>query len=452
MQRPTADSPNATGHRVEQITECPVSLDDVDLFSPGAQEFWFDSYRILHEDAPVHRIPGEGALPGTDAYILTKYDDIAMVVRDPETFEFYNAAEGDEAAQEIFREQGFGTVTDTWDTLRPTIEEHKRHRMELTDPWVALPAAERHTPMITQAANDLMDRWIEAGEVEFVKGFAAPLPQTVITTILGFPLEDMPMTKKWEEAQVQAASSTASAPRARWKTPSRRRTNAERPRRLQPLHPVSRSTRSVSNPKEDMITFLLNAEYEFQRSAPLQRRATSSAWSTGMHIGGNETTQYALTSEAMLLAQHPEIVEELRADRSKVRFFVEEALRLYAPTQGLSTRVVTKDIDMRGVNIPKGSMLHLRYGAANRDPDLCPVPEAVDLTRKNPGRHLTFSMGPRVCPGAGLSRLEQNIAVNVMLDRIDNLRLAPAKNDLTHQPGIMLGLWELHLQFDERQA
>ena len=61
-------------------------------------------------------------------------------------------------------------------------------------------------------------------------------------------------------------------------------------------------------------------------------------------------------------------------------------------------------------------------------------------------------MGPRVCPGAGLSRLEQNIAVNVMLDRIDNLRLAPAKNDLTHQPGIMLGLWDLNLEFDQRGA
>ncbi len=447
MQRATSDAPHATGHRQEQVTGCPVNLDDVDLFSPGAQEYWFDSYKILHDEAPVHRIPGEGAIPGSDAYILSKYEDIAMVVRDPETFEFYNAAEGDEAAQEIFREKGFGTITDTWDTLRPNLEEHKRHRMELTDPWVALPAAERHTPMITQAANDLMDKWLETGSVEFVKGFAAPLPQIVITTILGFPLEDMPTTRIWEEEQVKRFVYGFS--HKNLLTPEQEKANAEALVAFQ--HYIGEQIEDKrQNPKDDMITFLLNVEY-----GPDKRRLSDPEIASvvyGMHIGGNETTQYALTAEAMMLAQQPELVEELRADRSKVRFFVEEALRLYAPTQGLSTRVVTKDVELRGVQIPRGSMLHLRYGAANRDPDLCPATDSIDLTRKNPGRHLTFSMGPRVCPGAGLSRLEQNIAVNVMLDRFDNLRLAPAKNDLTHQPGIMLGLWDLNLEFDQRGA
>ena len=61
----------------------------------------------------------------------------------------------------------------------------------------------QHREMITAHANRLMDNWIDKGEVEFVTEFAAPLPQAVISTILGFPLEDMPMTKKWEEAQVR---------------------------------------------------------------------------------------------------------------------------------------------------------------------------------------------------------------------------------------------------------
>ncbi len=440
-----AQAPHASGHRADQITECPVNLDDVDLFSPGAQEFWFDSYKILHDQAPVHRIAGEGGLPGTDAFILSKYDDIAMVVRDPEKFQFYNASEGDEAAQEIFRDQGFGTTQDTWDTLRPNIEEHKRHRMELTDPWVALPAAERHTAMITKAANDLMDKWIDSGSVELVKEFAAPLPQIVITTILGFPLADMPTTRGWEEDQVKRFVYGFS--HKNLLSPDDEKSNAEALVAFQ--HYISEQIEDKrQNPKDDMITFLLNVEY-----GPEKRRLSDAeiiGVVYGMHIGGNETTQYALTAEAMLLAQQPALVEELRADRTRVRFFVEEALRLHAPTQGLSTRLVAEDTEIRGVKIPAGSMLHLRYGAANRDPDLCPATDSIDLTRKNPGRHLTFSMGPRVCPGAGLSRLEQNIAVNVMLDRLDNLRLAPGKNDLTHQPGIMLGLWDLHLEFDQR--
>jgi len=66
--------------------KCPMSLDDVDLFAPGAQEYWYEAYDILHQESPVHRIPGEGYAPGTDGFILTKYEDIARVVRDPVRF------------------------------------------------------------------------------------------------------------------------------------------------------------------------------------------------------------------------------------------------------------------------------------------------------------------------------------------------------------------------------
>ena len=200
-------------------------------------------------------------------------------------------------------------------------------------------------------------------------------------------------------------------------------------------------------PQNDMISWLTQVDYEGRKLSDGEIISIAVL----MHIGGNETTQYILTSEALLLAQHPEIVDELRADRSKVRFFVEEALRLYAPTQGgAGGRFVPEDMEIRGVHIPRGSLLHLRFGAGNRDEDLCPAAAELQLDRKNPGRHLTFSMGPRNCPGQGISRLEQNIAVNVLIDRLDNLHFSPGKNDFTHQPGIMLGLYELNLSFDIR--
>ena len=66
--------------------KCPMQLDDVDLFSPGAQEHWYDAYPILHDQAPVLKLPGEGLAPGTDAFVLTKHEDINTVVRDPERF------------------------------------------------------------------------------------------------------------------------------------------------------------------------------------------------------------------------------------------------------------------------------------------------------------------------------------------------------------------------------
>ena len=171
-----------------------------------------------------------------------------------------------------------------------------------------------------------------------------------------------------------------------------------------------------------------------------------------MHIGGNETTRYALIKQAQALATHPEVMERLREDRSKVRYFVEEMLRLQAPTQGLSGRIVGKDnVVMQGVPIPKGSMLHLRYAAGNRDEKQFSNAHEIDLERTHPGQHLTFGQGVRSCPGAGLSRLEQNIVTNVILDRIETLEIDDKKNDFRHQPGIMLGMNELHLNFTKRK-
>jgi len=431
------------------VAKCPIHLDEVDLFADGAQEHWFESYEILHREAPVHRIAGEGEEPGSDAFIISKYQDIAAIVKDPVTFPFrFEQGDGD-LEREIIAEHGFADSVNAQQTLRPDIEQHKMHRHQLTDPWVGTGAA-RHEAMITAACHELIDRWIHRGEVEFVKEFAAPLPAISITSILGFPLEDLPKLRKWEEAQVRRF--VYGKTHKNIMTEAEERENA---RTLAEFHGYihEQIAEKRRNPADDMVTFLTQVRYGDEQRPDEQRPLTDGeivAVAYGMNIGGNETTQYALTAEAQLLAQHPEVVEELRADRDKIKVFVEEAMRLYAPTQGLSTRRVTREVEIRGVKIAKGSLLHLRYGAGNRDEEEFSGAASIDLGRHKPARHLTFSQGPRTCPGAGLSRLEQNIAVAALLDRLDDLRLAPGKNDLKRQPGIMLGLWNLHLQFSAR--
>ena len=440
----TAEQQQKQEEMMAAEAKCPVNLEEVDLFSPGAQEHWFDAYRILHREAPVHPIPGEGALPGTDAFILSKYDDIAAVVRDPVQFPMYLAQQVTvEQAAELVEEQGIEALTPPFDTVRPTLELHKKQRLELTGPWVGPEGAHRNTEMITRHANDLVDDWIDRGEVDFVSEFAAPLAQRVITTVIGFPLEDLEITRHWADAQVQRFVYGYS--HKNLLTPEEEAANAAELADLF-AYSLEQVRRARKNPGDNLISDL--TQVEFNGRALTDEEIAGIAGQ--MHIGGHDTTRYVLAAEGMLLAQHPEVVQELRADRSKIRFFVEEALRLYAPTQGLSTRLVIEDTEIRGVKIPRGSILHLRYGAANRDPDLCPEPESLSLERKSPGRHLTFSMGPRVCPGTGLSRLEQNIAVGILIDRLDDLAIAPERNDFRHQPGIMLGMNELHLTFKKR--
>ena len=100
----------------------------------------------------------------------------------------------------------------------------------------------------------------------------------------------------------------------------------------------------------------------------------------------------------------------------------------------------------QGVKVPKGSYLHLRWAAANIDPDEWDDPLEINLNRKAGTRHLVFSQGPRVCPGASLSRIEQMISWHTLLDRIEYFDYQ-ADNTFLHQPGIMLGTIDLHLKF-----
>jgi cytochrome P450 len=442
----TTKPPN---HRLSEMN-CPVSLEDVDLFGAGAQEHWYEAYEILHRECPVRIIPGEGLGGQSDGYILTRYADIARVVRDPERFKptLNFAIEAAERSLTEARAQGtepalppqLNAMIASMATLRPTQDLYRAHKQELTDPWVG-PGAKRHVAMITKTVDSLIDEWIDDGQVEFVSGFARPLPQRVMARVLGFPLEDVPRLARWGTAQV--------APFVHGKGHRNLLSQEEIEEQARILegfaeYVAERVAEKRASPQDDMISFLTDVTYQ-----AIGRKLTDSEIHGvvyAMLLGGLETTQYALEEQAQLLCDDPALLQELRSDRSQLRAFTEESMRLRAPTQGLSTRVTTQEEEFQGVRVPKGSLLHLRWAAGNVDAEEYACPHQIQLDRKRVTAHLTFSQGPRTCPGAGISRLEQTIAWDRLLDRIESLEYAPG-NDFLHQPGIMLGTLELHLRF-----
>mgnify|MGYP001156805286 FL=1 len=443
----------------EETAECPMALNDIDLFEPGAQKFWYESYEILHKESPVHKIPGEGTTKDTDGFIISKYEDIAYIVKDIVRFPPPVVKQLDEASSsgvagfiDDKKEEKEEKMVSRHDpsfmnamqisiqSLRPNEELWKAHKRQLTDPWVG-PGASRHKDMITEATNKLIDNWIDNDEVEFVSEFAMPLPQIVMANVIGFPLEDIPLHKKWGDAMVMPFV---------YGQGHRNLLTKEQTKEQRSLlteftdYVVDKVADKRKNPQEDMISFLTEVTYE-----PFDRKLTDHeivGVAYAMIIGGLETTQYAIAHQAQMLVDDPELYIELNNDRSKINAFIEESLRVRAPTQGLSTRMTTQDEVFQGVNVPKGSILHLRYGAANVDPDEFECPHQVDLNRKALTRHLTFSQGHRTCPGNGISRLEQNIAWNCLMDRIEKFEFTPS-TQIDYQPGIMLGTLELLLKF-----
>ncbi len=111
-----------------------------------------------------------------------------------------------------------------------------------------------------------------------------------------------------------------------------------------------------------------------------------------LFIGGNETTTFAITSGLWLLTSHPEVERRLRDEPELIPTFVDEVLRLESPTQGL-WRGVARDVEIGGVPIPKGATVHIRYGAANRDPEMFAEPDDLEPhpAQRRPG---TWRSGP----------------------------------------------------------
>ena len=408
-----------------------MTSSEPDLFSPEAHKTWYRTYRALREQAPVYKIPG------LNMFMLTRYDDIAAVVRDSETFSNEREKHGGEPlllfpeARAVYEKRGWPKAF----PLAVDPPEHKQFRA-LVDPFFLGESLLRARPVIEKIVDELIDTFQDQGEIEFVSAFAEPLPMTVITLLLGLPLEDMPQLKAWSTAWAAPFARGLSLEQELWV--------AEEGVAFQTYLKSHIDDRRRA-PKDDVISHLVQARLGGER--PLTDAEIISIVDH-LYIGGNETTTFALTSGLWLMLREPEVYDRLRADKGKIRTFVEEGMRLESPTQGLY-RTVTRDTEIRGVALPKGATVHLRFAAANRDEAVFKDPDRLDLDRPNAIRHMAFSQAEHHCPGAGLSRLEQNIAFARLIERLPNLRLTPGKNSFEHIPGFVLrALGSLSLSFD----
>src|SRR5262249_39274967 len=128
---------------------------------------------------------------------------------------------------------------------------------------------------------------------------------------------------------------------------------------------------------------------------------------------------------------------------------VEELLRFTSPVELATERYAREDVTIGGVTIARGEMVYVAIASANRDERHFPNPDALDLTRE-PNKHLSFGLGAQFCLGAPLARLEGQLAINTLLRRLPDLRLAVAPNRLRWRRGLLLrGLEALPLAFGQ---
>ena len=166
-------------------------------------------------------------------------------------------------------------------------------------------------------------------------------------------------------------------------------------------------------------------------------------------IAGHETTVNLISSGVLALLQHPEQLQRLRArpEGPAMKSAVEELLRFTCPVEHATERYAAEDLVLHGTRVRRGELVLAVLASANRDPAHFPRPDELDLARE-PNRHLAFGYGIHFCLGAPLARMEGQIALELLLQRLPELRLAvPAETLRWRATPVVRGLSALPLRF-----
>ncbi len=407
---------------------------DHSLLDPEIQASPYEYYHALHDQAPVYY------MPDAEAYLVSRYRDVQYVVSHPEIWSNDLLGKAGfsmfqhEEAQRVLEEGGW--PRDTKLQTDPPI--HREYRALVSEAFTA-GRVRKLEPFVTGVTHELLDRMGELRECEFITTFAAWLPIRVITRVLGLPASDAERIKFWSDAWVEPLSGAIS----REREIEVARLGVELQQYL-----AGWMERKREAPEEDVLSELARAAFSDGRPLPVAEKI---GLAEHLIVGGHETATSALASGVMLLVEHPEIEATLRAEPHRMKNFVEEVLRLESPSQGFF-RYAVADGAVAGVEIPKGSMVHVRFAAANRDPDQFPNPDVIDLQRKNAGSHMAFSQGEHHCVGAPLARLELQTAFTALLERFDSFEFPPGTR-LRHLPGLALRTLEaLPIRYRRREG
>ena len=402
----------------------------------------FPMFAQLRDKSPVHYVEGTGV------WLVTRYEDICAVARNPAVFSSRQATgpHGERrhrALEKLAAESAelraaleAGAFRDREPVLlRCDPPRHTAQRKLVNKAFT--PSRVRQIEDTVEAiAARLFDAVVDSGRMELVSDLAAPLPITVIAGALGVADGDMPTFKRWSD---DLAASIGNDDLSRDQALAQISSQSEF---------ACYFTEMIANrrraPQNDLISDLVHAcvDGEFLSQDELLTMFAQ------FLIAGNETTTTHITATVQLLLDQPELMARCRADLSLVPKLVEESLRVESPISGLY-RTALVDTEIGGIAVPAGSHLLLCYGSGNRDPDQYADADTVDLEREGEGAHLAFGQGPHFCLGSALSRAESRIALTALLTRTTNLRRAPDSPPTERVPSYILrGVRRLDLLFD----
>ncbi|WP_099024512.1 cytochrome P450 [Mycolicibacterium palauense] len=404
--------PSATSPALDQLT------------TPEGIANPYPLYDQLRGQSPIagYRDWPPGTVPGADepvtAWAVFRYDQVFAAARDNETFSSRDPLQEASSAPSLML---VNTDPPKHTSERKLVSQaFSPRRVKRLSGWLdaLLP---RLLDELEAGATGGVSSGPISGLIVDVMSFAAEVPTRAMVRLLGLPDGDHVRFKKWANAFMLSSDLT----------PQERMSSNEEMVGAFAERLVEHTARLAECPPggdiddaEDLISALLRAEVDGQRLTPEE----IVRFCVTLVVAGSETTTYLIGNLLHALAREPQVAARVRADRSLIPAFIEEAMRIDGPPQRLF-RIATRDVEIDGATIRRGDWVALFFGAANRDPAVFTDPDRFDLDRPNARQQLSFGHGLHFCLGSSLARLEVTAVLNAFLDRYSTIALTGDPGD-----------------------
>lgn len=438
----------AVSQPVGEVAAAEASTDAVKL--PLDPNDSYEAYAVMRAKGSVVNVAfsgGDGEVAPEmrgffegEHLFVSRYDAVLSSLLDPRFSSDRRTAMTEEQREKLPPViEEFKPIAESLISMDPP--DHTRLR-RLLQPSFSVRMMDMMRPRIQKIADDLLDKAereaAERGEarpdrrMDLIAAFAYPLPVTVISDMLGIPVEDREQVKGWTENLLR--------------TNNRRGGMAEENRaKMRQFIDYLRALFAVKRrrPDDDVITQLLQAEEEGDKLT--EDEVLSSVFI--LYLAGHVTTVNLIGNGTLAFMLHPDQLAKLKANPGLTKAAVEEVLRYWGPVDFLAVRVAKESLELGGRQIAKGEPLMVGLASANRDPARFENPDAFDITRPDVDRHMAFGKGIHLCVGAPLARVEGQIAFETLFRRFPEMRLAVTPEEVRWGNSALRGVSKLPLLF-----
>ncbi len=380
-------------------------------FDPDFSRDPYPHYAALRTASPVARMD-------FGPVVLTRYDDVVRVLRDSTlSVEQRNALITMPMQEEMLAKAGDRSRgSRTMLNLDPP--DHDRLRRLVAKTFTPKMVDEL-APLCRRLVDDALNRAATAGRMDVIADLAFPLPFTVISEMLGLPMDRRDDLREWSAALVKTLDPIFSMEQF---------DEALVAGDAMTEYVLAMIATKRAHPGDDLLSALIAAE---DHGDMLDEQELVDQVIL-LYIAGHETTVNLIGNGVLALLRNPDQADRLRADENVEQNAIDELLRYDPPVQ-FSGRIATRDFEIDDTEIPNGSFLMTCLAAANRDPAKWgPTADELDLGRVNAAAHTSFGSGIHHCLGAALARLEGRSAIPALFRRFPDLALT---DDALHYNG-----------------